>query len=167
MRVIAIDEMPVDAPAMEDFGLAFAGGPDDLDGLLSEADYVSLHLPLTPVTDRLIDRRRIALLKRSAVLINVARGGLIDEDALIEALEAGRIAGAGLDVFTTEPLAPDHPFLRLDNVIATPHVAGGTRGTSRRRGRAVAENVMRVLRGKPILYTVAAPTEAARDAAAG
>ena len=83
--------------------------------------------------------------------MNVARGGLVDEPALIEALTNGRLRGAGLDVFAHEPLLPDHPLLALENVIATPHVAGGTRGTSRRRGQAVAENLIRVLEGSPVL----------------
>jgi phosphoglycerate dehydrogenase-like enzyme len=85
------------------------------------------------------------------VIVNVARGGLVDEPALVEALSSGRLRGAGLDVFAHEPLLPDHPLLALDNVIATPHIAGGTQGTSRRRGQAVAENLVRALEGRQIV----------------
>jgi phosphoglycerate dehydrogenase-like enzyme len=151
MRLLAVDELEIDAASRLDHGLAVAGGPDDLDGLLPDADYVSLHVPLTASTRGLLDRRRIALLKPGATVLNVARGGLVDEPALIEALTNGRLRGAGLDVFAHEPLLPDHPLLALENVIATPHVAGGTRGTSRRRGQAVAENLIRVLEGSPVL----------------
>jgi D-3-phosphoglycerate dehydrogenase / 2-oxoglutarate reductase len=151
MRLVTVDELPIDETTAAEYGLAFAGGPGDLDALLPTADYVSLHVPLTRGTRGLVDRRRIGLLKRDAVIVNVARGGLVDEGALADALRRGRLRGAGLDVFAHEPLDPAHPLLALENVVATPHVAGGTRGTSRRRGRAVAENLVRALEGREIL----------------
>jgi len=95
-----------------------------LDELLSEADFISLHLPLDAETHNFIDHRRLALVKPHAVLLNVARGGLVNEEALHDALVGGRLAGAGLDVFAHEPCPPDHPLLRLDNVVVSPHVAG-------------------------------------------
>jgi phosphoglycerate dehydrogenase-like enzyme len=90
-------------------------------------------------------------------LINVARGEIVDEAALLHALQAGKIRGAGLDVFAQEPLPVDHPFLRMDNVIVSPHIAGGTRGTSQRRGRAAAENVFRIAKGLPLLHQITVP----------
>jgi phosphoglycerate dehydrogenase-like enzyme len=104
----------------------------------------------------LIHRENLKLMKPSAVLINVARGEIVDEQALVEALRAKQIRGAGIDVFTEEPPKPDHPLLQMDNVIATPHIAGMTRGTSRRRGNAAAENVFRVEKGQSPLYRVTA-----------
>jgi phosphoglycerate dehydrogenase-like enzyme len=87
-------------------------------------------------------------------LINVARGEIVDEAALVDALSTRRIRGAGLDAFSHEPLPADHPFLKMDRAGLSPHVAGSTRGTSRRRGRAAAENVFRVAQGLPPLYQI-------------
>lgn len=102
------------------------------DQLLREADIVSLHLPLTPETTRLLDAPELALMRPDAYLINTAHGGLVDEGALIRALRQGDIAGAGLDVFAYEPIAPDSPLLALDNVVLTPHVAGASDDAVRR-----------------------------------
>jgi phosphogluconate 2-dehydrogenase len=93
-------------------------------------------------------------MKPTACLINVARGEIVDEAALLEALRARRLRGAGLDAFAQEPLDPTHPFLHLDNVFTTPHIAGGTVETSQRRAHAAAENVVRVAQGLPPLYQV-------------
>ena len=93
-------------------------------------------------------------MKPTAVVINVARGRLIDEDALVDALRDGRLRGAGIDVFGEEPLTPQNPLLHLDNVVATPHTAGVTRGTSRRRSAVCVENAERILPGQPPLYQV-------------
>jgi phosphoglycerate dehydrogenase-like enzyme len=117
-------------------------------------DYVSLHVPLTSKTRHLIGRHAFEQMKQPAYLINVARGEIVDQPALIEALQTGRISGAGLDVFAQEPLDTSNPLLHMDNVITTPHIAGSTRGTSRRRGRAAAENIDRVAQNLPILYQV-------------
>lgn len=154
MRIMAIDAVDVPSADVDALGLEFCGKPDDLERLASEADYLSVHVPLVESTHHLIDKKVLGLMKQSAVLINVARGAIVEESALIEALEAGEIRGAGLDAFATEPMTPDHPLLAMDNVLATPHLAGMTDGTSRRRGQAVAENVDRLERGEPILYRV-------------
>ncbi len=151
LRVFALDAVEPDAELLEQLGVERFGGPASIDDLLPEADFVSLHVPLTVETRGLIDRRRLGVMRQTAVLINVSRGGLIDEDALVETLAAGRLAGAGLDVFTVEPLPTDHPLLRLPNVVLTPHVAGVTTGTSRRRGAASAENLRRLEAGLPLL----------------
>jgi phosphoglycerate dehydrogenase-like enzyme len=94
------------------------------DRLLSESDYLTLHVPLAPETRHVINRRTLALMKPTAFLINTARGGLIHEKDLAEALKSRRIAGAALDVFEQEPPPADHPFFQLDNVVVTPHAAG-------------------------------------------
>jgi len=102
----------------------------------------------------MLDGAALSAMKPNAVIINVARGEIIDEAALAEALQSGRIRGAGLDVFPKEPVDPNHPLLQLPNVIATPHVAGVTFGTSCRRAQAVIANVERVAQGLPLLYQV-------------
>jgi glyoxylate reductase len=94
----------------------------DLDDLLAEVDVLSLHLPHTPATERLLDERRLRRLRPGALLINVARGGLVDEAALVAALRDGHLGGAGLDVFTLEPVPADHPLLTLDTVVLSPHL---------------------------------------------
>ena len=154
MRVVATDELDVSAAVLRKCGVSSCGKPADLDGLLSESDYVSLHVPLTEETNNMIGRRELKLMKPTAILINVARGGLIDEPALVDALTNQRLRGAGLDAFSREPIAADDPLLGLDNVLATPHNAGGSHGTSRRRGEVAAENVDRVARGLPPLYQI-------------
>jgi phosphoglycerate dehydrogenase-like enzyme len=151
LRVFAIDRAEPETGVLERLGVERFGDPGVLDEVLAEADFVSLHLPLTEETRSLLDRRRLALMRETAILINVARGGLVDEGALVEALAAGRLAGAGLDVFSVEPLPADHPLLRLPNVVLTPHLAGVTSGTSRRRGAASAENLARLEAGTPLL----------------
>jgi phosphoglycerate dehydrogenase-like enzyme len=125
-----------------------------LDDLLGAADVVSLHLPTTDATRGLLDARRIAGMKTGAILINTARGALVDEAALVAALENGLLAGAGLDVFAREPLAPDHRLLGLPNVVLTPHVAWMTPGTWRRSLAVMAENCRRLLAGEPLLHRV-------------
>ena len=102
----------------------------DLDDLLRESDYVCVATPHTPETDGMIGAEQIRLMKESAYLVNIARGGIIDEDAMIVALQEERIAGAGLDVFTYEPLPAESPLCAMDNVIMCPHIGGGT-GTNR------------------------------------
>jgi phosphoglycerate dehydrogenase-like enzyme len=122
--------------------------------VLAEADYVSLHAPLTSKTRHLINKRALGLMRPTAVLLNVARGEIVDQPALVEALQAGKIRGAGLDTFAHEPLDPSHPLLQMANVIATPHIAGGTRGTLRRRTAAAAENIFRTAKELPPLYQI-------------
>ena len=94
--------------------------------LLESADVVTLHLPLTDATRHLLDRAAFQKMKADAILINTLRGGLVDEAALVESLRSGHLFGAGLDVFDSEPPAPEHPLLQLDNVVATPHVGSAT-----------------------------------------
>ena len=119
----------------------------ELDDLMRESDYVCVATPQTSQTEGMIGAQRIALMKESAYLVNIARGGIVDEDALIDALSENRIAGAGLDVFTYEPLPPESPLCALDNVILCPHIGGGT-GTNRviELGAALRE-MSRVLDG--------------------
>jgi phosphoglycerate dehydrogenase-like enzyme len=147
MRTLAIDILDISAEDQDRYGLDFAGKPEDIDHVIAESNFVSLHLHLNEDTRYLMDARRIALMKATACLINVARGALVDESALLAALRDGRIGGAGLDVFETEPLPSDSPFLQLENVVATPHIAGVTEGTSKRRAAFAAANIERVIQG--------------------
>ena len=154
MRVVALDAVPLPDEDLAELGVETFGGPESLDTLLGTADYVSIHVPLTPSTRNLIDREQLGLMKPTAVLVNVARGGIVNEAALIEALEEDRLRGAGIDVFSQEPPDADSPLLRLENVIATPHVAGMTYETMRRRVEACVGNVARIADGQPPLHTV-------------
>ena len=121
-----------------------------LPDLLRRADILSLHLPYAPATRHIIDAAALAALPRGAVVINTARGGLIDEPALLRAIESGHIAGAGLDVFETEPPLPGDPLRDHGRVIATPHVAGVTDGSLVTMGVMAAECIAACLRGDPI-----------------
>ncbi len=118
-----------------------------LEELAAESDVVVLCCPLTPETSGLVDAGFIARMKPSAMLVNVARGAVVDEAALVAALRQGRLAGAALDVFATQPLPPDHPFLGFDNVILTPHMAGITEESMARMGKGAAAETLRVLAG--------------------
>lgn len=120
----------------------------DLDTLLRQSDVVSLHARLTEETRHLIGASQLALMKPTAVLVNTARSGLVDEAALVEALRHRRIMGAALDVFDQEPLPADHPLLALDNVTLTPHLAGSTIDAFRNSPRLMAEHLARLLRGQ-------------------
>ena len=126
----------------------------ELEDLLRVSDIVTLHVPLTPSTKRLIDRERLALMRPDAYLLNLARGEVVDEAALAEALEKGRLAGAGIDVFSQEPVNPDNPLLGSDKVILSPHISGGTDESRVRMIQVTVENVMRVLSGGKPLYVV-------------
>ena len=154
MRVIAIDAFPVPADELGSLGAERCDEPEQLDRLLAESDYVSIHIPLNAETRHLIDAGKLALMKPSAVLINVARGGIVDEAALAAALTSGRLRAAGIDVFSQEPPDADDPLLALPQVVATPHVAGTTYGTSRRRGEVCVENITRIANGLPPLYEI-------------
>jgi phosphoglycerate dehydrogenase-like enzyme len=131
-----------------------AGAYRSLDALLVEADVVSLHLPLTPETEHLIDAAALARMQPGAVLVNTARGGLVDQAALTEALQTGRLAAAGLDVFETEPPDTTAELFRLPNVVLTPHVAWLTTGTFDRSFAIAAENCRRVATGEALLHRV-------------
>jgi len=154
MRIQAIDVRPIEPAVLAELQPEFMGSPADIDRVVRESDFVSLHLHLTPETRHTLDARRIGLMKRSACIINVARGALVDEAAMHAALLEGRIAGAGLDVFEQEPPDPTLPVYRLPNVVITPHVSGGTDGTARKRAAATAENLDRVAQGLDPLYRV-------------
>jgi phosphoglycerate dehydrogenase-like enzyme len=119
-----------------------------LDALLREADVVSVHVPLSDATHGMFDEGRFAAMKRGAIFVNTARGGLVDQESLLAALDAGHLVGAGLDVTTPEPLPPDHPLLGRDDVIVTPHIASATADGKVRILEAAFEQAMTVLRGE-------------------
>jgi phosphoglycerate dehydrogenase-like enzyme len=149
MRILAIDVVDFPQAELDEFHVEFLGGPEQLDSVLAQADYLSLHVHLNATTRHMIDGRALALMKPTAVLLNVARGELIDEAALVEALQEGWIKGAGLDVFEQEPLPADHPLLQQEDVILTPHSSGYTPDTPRRRMEAAVANVERIAKGQP------------------
>ncbi len=157
MRIAAIDIRDVGEEEVEEFQLEFVGKPADLDQVVAESDVLSLHLHVNQETTHLIDARRLALMKPTALLVNIARGALVDEEALARALLEGQIGGAGLDVFAGDTLEGhdwNAPVYSLPNVVTTPHIAGGTDGTSRKRAQAVAQNADRIADGLPPLYRI-------------
>ncbi|MFQ6059630.1 MAG: D-2-hydroxyacid dehydrogenase [Anaerolineae bacterium] len=128
--------------------------PERLGEMLAECDFVVISLPLTPETKGLIGEEELQAMKPNAYLVNISRGGIIDEPALIKALQEGWIAGAGLDVFQKEPLPPDSPLYDLDNVILSPHVAGFSPHYDERASDLFAENLRRYLAGEELLNLV-------------
>lgn len=118
------------------------------DALLKTSDVITLHTPLTPQTRGLISRRAFRLMKDGVYLVNTARGQIIDQKALLEALREGKVAGAALDVFEDEPLSPEDPLTSMDNVILTPHLAASSEEAMRRMARQAAEGVIQALRGR-------------------
>jgi D-3-phosphoglycerate dehydrogenase len=157
MHVIGLDPV-ISTDQAATLGIELA---PDLRSLLSRADIVTLHVPLTPSTRGLLGAEQLQWMKPGAYLINTARGGIVDEQALYEALTAGRLAGAALDVFAEEPPSTDHPLFRLDNVIVTPHMAAHTEEAMYRMATMVAEEIVAVLEGKrprwcanPVVYAV-------------
>ena len=151
MRLIAFD--PFVAP---DFAARLGVTTMTLDELLPQADFITLHTPLTPGTTRMINKEQLAKMKPGARLINVARGELVDEDALLEALENEQLAGVALDVFTNEPPG-DLPLLRHPRLMATPHLGASTQEAQREVAIEAAEQVIAVLNGQPARNTVNAP----------
>ncbi len=145
-----LDWLPPGAPAANHATL----GPQDLDRALAEGDYVVLAAPLTSSTQHLIDARRLGLMKPEACFVNVSRGALVDEPALIDALRSRRIGGSALDVFATEPLPPESPLWDLDNVILTPHSGGISEHAWERQYELFSENLRRFLAGKSLLSEV-------------
>jgi phosphoglycerate dehydrogenase-like enzyme len=150
MRVLATRRnMAAAAQAAAELGVQMV----DLDTLLAESDYVSLHLPLTVETYHLFDDATLRKMKPGAFLINTARGAIVDEDALVAVLREGRLAGAGLDTFeqinihAEHEAPPSHPLLELENVVLTPHVAAGSVQSGQDVARGGVENVVAVLRG--------------------
>jgi glyoxylate reductase len=131
-------------PALEaDLGLEFR----DLHSLLADSDFVSLHTPLTPQTRHLLGPAAFAAMKPGAILVNTARGGIVDQDALVEALRSGSLGGAALDVTDPEPLPLSHPLYSFPNVIITPHIGSASRATRARMAEMAAANILAVLAG--------------------
>lgn len=146
MRTLGTRRTPVERDANLDRWLP----PDSLDELIEAADYLVLCAPLTDETRGLIDARRLALLRPEAVLINVGRAAVVDQDALVETLRAGRIGGAALDVFAQEPLPPDSPFWTLPNTVVSPHASGESVATPRRTTKRFIEQLRRYCDGEPL-----------------
>ena len=151
MRVIAVREHPEKANPP---GVSQVFAPTQLDRLLAESDYVVLALPVTSATKNLINAERLAQMKTDARLINVGRGPLVDESALIQALREGKIAGAALDVFVEEPLPSDSPLWDLEHVLITPHTASNSEKQWDRQYMLVAANLRRYLNHEPLLSVV-------------
>ena len=150
MRVVAVDPEAVEVPPE----VEACWGMDRFHALLEQSDVVAVCAPLTAETEGLFDRSAFARMPDHALLINVTRGRIVDETALLEALEGKRIGGAGLDVVPQEPLPGDHPLWKMDNVVITPHTAGGS---PNRDGRCVAlfcENLRRYLDGRPLMSVI-------------
>jgi phosphoglycerate dehydrogenase-like enzyme len=156
MRVVAMRSAPQKAPE----GVAFVGGPERLDDILAQSDYLAVTLSLSPATRNLLDAQRLAAMKPSAFVINVARGEILDEAALYDALASGLLAGAALDVWYRYPtsaastLPASLPFHALGNVLMTPHVSGWTEGMIEARSHLIAENIARTARGEPPLNAI-------------
>ena len=154
IRIWAVDVRAIEPAILAELQPEFIGTPADIDRVARESDFLSLHLHLTAETRHVIDARRLALMKPTACIINVARGALVDEAAMYDALLKGRLGGAGLDVFAKEPPDPMLAVYRLPNVVVTPHISGVTDGTARKRAAAAAQNVDRVAQGLNPLYRV-------------
>jgi glyoxylate reductase len=142
MRVIYYD------PSESKYDTDLKATQVDLETLFKESDFISLHTPLTPATRHLIDTEALAKMKQSAVLVNTARGPVVDLDALYEALKAKRIFAAGLDVTEPEPLSADHPLLTLDNVVIVPHIASATKTARDKMAWMAAKNLIAGLKGE-------------------
>ena len=144
MRVIAYDPF-----ISQDYAARLGVTLTELESLLREADIISLHVPLNEQTRNLLNRQRLELVKPGAIVVNTSRGGVVDEAALLELLEAGRLGGVALDVFATEPPPSDYPLLRHPRVVATPHLGASTVEAQAEVAREVVEEVLAVLRGRP------------------
>jgi glyoxylate reductase len=127
---------------------------DAVERLLERADFVSLHCPLTPETFHLIDAAALERMKPTAILINTARGPIVDQEALRQALHRGTIAGAGLDVTDPEPLPPGDPLLDAPNLIVVPHIGSATRATRERMADLAVDNLLAALDGRPMPHQV-------------
>ncbi len=142
MNIIGFDVIPIDEEFSKDVGLM----KTDLDTLLQSSDYVSLHVPLLDSTHHMIDAKKLSLMKKTAKIINTSRGGVIDEEALYEALKNGNLGGAALDVFENEP-AIKNKLATLDNVILTPHIGAQTKEAQSLAANVIAEKIIQILRG--------------------
>jgi len=142
MNIIGYDVIPIDEKFSKEVGLMKA----DLNTLLQSSDYVSIHVPLLDSTYHLIDSQKLSTMKKTAKIINTSRGGVIDEDALYEALKNGNLGGAALDVFEKEP-ATDNKLAQLDNVILTPHIGAQTKEAQSLAANVIGEKIIQILRG--------------------
>jgi glyoxylate reductase len=133
-----------------DMRVVSARSSDEVDGLLAESDFVSLHVPLTPATHHLINARALSKMRPNAILINTARGGIVDQTALKAALDEGTIAGAALDVTDPEPLPPGDPLLRAPNLIVTPHIGSATQPAREQMADLAVDNLLAGLEGRPL-----------------
>ncbi|MGH3973365.1 MAG: NAD(P)-dependent oxidoreductase, partial [Pseudonocardiaceae bacterium] len=149
MDVVAVTRRPEPRAATR-LGLTWLGGLADLPALLARSDYLFLCLPLNDQTRGIIDSHALALLPDQACVINAGRGGLLDHEALLDALAKGRLTGAGLDVFDQEPLDPRSPLLARADIVATPHIAGVTDAAYQGVAARVADNIRRLLAGQPL-----------------
>jgi phosphoglycerate dehydrogenase-like enzyme len=149
-RIVYYDPIRLVSDRERELGIAYL----ELDALLRSADAVTVHVPLNERTRHLIDAESLSLMKPTAVLVNTARGGLVDEEALAVALRERRILGAGLDVLSAEPPSADHPLFELDNVVLTPHTAGPTWQSFPRRFANCFSNIERVQRGERPLWVI-------------
>ncbi|WP_297069858.1 hydroxyacid dehydrogenase [Thermococcus sp.] len=147
VRAIGMDLLLYDPYPNEERAKEVGGMFVDLETLLKESDVVTLHVPLIDTTYHLINEERLRLMKPTAILINAARGAVVDNKALVKALQGGWIAGAGLDVYEEEPLPKDHPLTKLDNVVLTPHIGASTVEAQMRAGVQVAEQIVEILKG--------------------
>jgi len=150
VKLLYYDIVRLSAADGKKYNAAYAS----MEEILRTADVVSLHLPLTAETTKIIDAAKLALMKSTAVLINVGRGALVDETALAEALRGKKIAFAAVDVFTEEPPPANHPLFGLENVILTPHLAGSTRESGMRIRNMALDNLVRVLKGEKPLWVL-------------
>lgn len=159
MQVVAYDPYVSEEKARK-LGVELASSLDDL---LAQADFVTVHLPKTPETYHILGEREFAKMKDGVRIINVARGGLVDEEALLSVLESGKVAGAALDVFGSEPLRPGHPLLELDSVVLTPHLGASTHEAQVNVALQTAAAVLAVLRGEPVTTAVNIPVPTAEE----
>ena len=143
-KVQYFDLYPLDDRTAEELNVTYVS----LEELFSTSDIISCHTPLTNDTKHIVNSNTLSLMKPTAILINTSRGPVVDEEALISALQSGVIAAAGLDVFEKEPVSPDNPLLKMDNVVATPHMAGTTWDTWARRANFGFENMERIRNGE-------------------
>jgi D-3-phosphoglycerate dehydrogenase len=150
MKVLAYDPLLSGTPPTPE-GVTLI---NDLDTLLAQADFVTLHTPLVPETHHLIGGRELRLMKPGSYLINASRGPVVNEAALIEALQTGHLAGAGLDVFDPEPPEPHNPLLKMANVVLTPHIASSTETGVAAMINGAADQILQVLAGERPTYLV-------------
>lgn len=148
-RAFEMEFMAYDPYIPETYITATLGRPAGLDELLRESDYVTIHCPSTEETRGMIGARELALMKPTAVILNLARGGIIEEQALYEALRDGKIAAAAIDAMAQEPPDPNNPLFTLPNILLSPHIGGSTREASNRGEWGAAQEVVRVLEGNP------------------